>query len=583
VTRFGYATGSPPVAQPREPRVAQPTLSGILLGAVTVAAFVFAASAVLTGCTPAGGTSVADGGGGGGPADHPAPPPHCFSALVCDGDRVRACDHGVMGQVVENCGAGETCSEARCTSTACASVERTESASGCLFYGALIDNIDHDDVLPSTVIVTNQTSDEATASLQMRDGGPSWRTIQSVHIPQSGADRFAIPRDKEPSGPPGGVGPHRGFRIVSDRPLTAAFIESDDATEMALSTGGTMLLPHHALGNEYMVMTYPQQTLPTLSAAIGSREGASQVMVVATVDHTVVTVRLTKGATLSAGGGIPATAPGDSFTVPLNDGDTLQFFSRDEGTDLSGTMVNSDQPVAVLSGNIYTTYGLSAPGINSPDMALEQLLPVRSWSQIYVAARLGPQNNTCDTLFMGGAALWLIAAALDDTRVTFEGPPGMVGLPAGEMILGRGEVRQIIVGTLGSFLIKGSKPIMAMQGMDCEATLSSGVSTEALWRELRFALPANFDHELMVVRRDDGPVRLDSNLISDSEFQPVGGRFQVARIPMPPCVGQPRNCLHTLEGTFGLTLRGMDVLCGYALTVPTWAHCSPFTTPDCIP
>jgi hypothetical protein len=542
-----------------------------------------AASVGLTGCNPAGEMSAHDGGDEGGPPDHPGPAPKCMSRLVCDGNQVRVCDQGVMGQVVENCGAGDTCSEARCTSIACASVERTESASGCLFYGALVDNIDHDDVLSSIVIATNQTSDEATASLQMRDAGSTWRTIQSIHIPQAGAERFAIPRDKELTGPPGGVGPHRAFRVVSDRPLTAAFIESDDATEMALSTGGTMLLPHHALGSEYLVMTYPQQTLPVLSAAAGSREGASQVMVVATADHTTVTVRLTQGATLSPGAGIHTTPPGDSFMVTLDDGDTLQFFSRDEGTDLSGTIVNSDQPVAVLSGNIYTTYGLSAPGINSPDMALEQMLPVRSWSQVYVAARLGPQNNTCDTLFMGGGALWLIAAALEDTRVTFEGPPEMAGLPAGEMILGKGEVRQIIVGTLGSFLIKGSKPIMVMQGMDCEPTLSSGVTTEALWRDLRFALPANFDHELMVVRRDDMPVRLDNVPISDSEFLPVGGRFQAARVSIQPCVGQPRNCLHRLEGTFGLTLRGMDVLCSYALTVPTWVHCSPFTTPDCIP
>jgi hypothetical protein len=156
VTRFGYATGSPPVAQPREPRVAQPAaqpastdrwphrwragrLSGVLLGAFTVAVFTVAASVGLTGCNPAGGMSVPDDGGGGdggGPADHPAPPPHCFSPLVCDGDRVRACDHGVMGEVVENCGAGETCSEARCTSTACASAADRVGQRVSVLWGA---------------------------------------------------------------------------------------------------------------------------------------------------------------------------------------------------------------------------------------------------------------------------------------------------------------------------------------------------------------------------------------------------------------------------------------------------------------
>jgi hypothetical protein len=585
VTWPGNATGSPPVAQPRNLRVAQPTAQHRSTVAAFISVFGFAfggfafgVAFALAGCAATVEAVNADVNADGANPDGRPPPPHCVSRLGCDGAQVRVCDRGVLGQVVENCGADQTCSEGRCTSTACAAVERKATASGCLFYGALVDNTDRDDRLASTVIVTNQSDENASANLQLRDDGHTWRTIQSLHLAPADADRFAIPGVHLEGG---GVGPGLGFRIVADRPLTAALIESDDSTEMSESTGGTMLLPHHALGNEYLVMMYPQQPMAALSATPGSRNGAGQVTVVATGDRTQVTVKLTQGATLDTGGGIPQTAPGEKFAVTLDDGDILQFFSHDDDTDLSGTSISADQPVAVLSGNVFTSYGLSGPGINSPDMALEQMLPVRSWSQTYVAARLGPQQGTCDSVFGGNAALWRVGAAADDTHVSFEGPPGVdSGLPQGEMILAAGEVRQFLVPTADSFLINGSKPIVAMQGMDCEATLSSGVATDSAWHDLRLALPANFDHELLVVRREGVPVALDGKTIADSLFTGAGGPFQVARVAVPPCVDRSPGCLHVLKGTFGLTLRGMDVLCGYALTVPTWPSCGLFSGPD---
>jgi hypothetical protein len=48
----------------------------------------------------------------------------------------------------------------------------------------------------------------------------------------------------------------------------------------------------------------------------------------------------------------------------------------------------------------------------------------------------------------------------------------------------------------------------------------------------------------------------------------------VARVPLqPPCSASQQICLHRLQGRFGVTVRGMDVLASYALTAPAWAGC----------
>ncbi|HVR64683.1 MAG TPA: IgGFc-binding protein [Polyangia bacterium] len=546
----------------------------LLIGAVA-AAFCLAGA----GCTAAAegpGDDAGDAGSGGDGATVPA----CTGTRVCDGDRVRACDGATVGALLQVCDEGQLCSAGSCITESCAAAARAQSLSGCLFYGALADNIDRDDAMTSSLILVNPGGVPANATLLSHADGSGWSIIQSAMVPVLGAERFIVPNLHQEDV---GVARGLGFRLESDQPIFATLIESDDSTEMSESSGGTMLLPNHALGTEYMVMTYPQLPLPAISAAAGSHDGAGEVTIVATADGTEVTVRLSSTASMAAGGVVPDLGPGQMFSAVLDDGDVLALRSRDDATDLSGTVIDTNQPVVVIAGNVYTTYGRAAPGINSPDLAMEEMLPVANWGQSYVAARLGPQKDTCDSLFGGGSSLWRILAAGDDTHVTFEAPLGLGGgLPSGELVLAAGEVREILVTSAGSFHIKATKPILATQGMDCEATLSAGVSTSSLWHDFIFALPANFDHELLVIRPDTGTISLDGKPIDEALFQPAGGVYEAARISIPPCVGHPRNCLHHLEGTFGLTWRGMDVVCGYALTPFTWTRCMP-GDPDCIP
>ena len=229
-----------------------------------------------------------------------------------------------------------------------------------------------------------------------------------------------------------------------------------------------------------------------------------------------------------------------------------------------------------------TTYGRTATGINSPDMAHEQMPHVGVWSSQYVAAALPPQATICDSLLgHAGASVWRILASEDGTHVTFLAPPGVMGLPS-ELTLAAGEVGELVVSG-GSFTIAATRPVLVTQGIDCEPSLSLAVSTDRLLDDLWFAVLPSFDQVATVVRRDQSRITLDGVPIDEGAFERAGGSFWVAQVALPPCSTEAKVCTHHLQGGFGMTLRGMDVVASYALTAPTLIGCVDLSVSTCLP
>jgi hypothetical protein len=532
-----------------------------------------------TASVDAGADAVGDPGRDGGPVG-------CPLQTICDGNTVRVCQLNGAGAVIEVCADGAVCSRGRCASASCAEAEKEASFAGCIFYAAQLDNVDSDDGQPSTIIITNPGTAPVNVTVEARAPGQPWAALAPPMIIQPASAHGYPAGDRHIEGT--GRGDARALRLVSDAPVTAMSVQSDDSTLDSSSSAGTLLLPAHALGLSYMAMTYVQRVTPKVAAIAGARNGAGEILIVATQDATQVTITVPATATVS-GLPLPAAPAGDGgtaadsgggrgahFTVSLDDGDTYQLFSTNEGDDLSGTLIQTEKPIAVFSGNVSTTYGFASDGLNSPDMAAEQLLPISAWSRTYVAAGLQAQTASgCDSPFGDSVrGLWRILASEDGTQITFDSPTAIPELAApGGWTMNRGEVRDLRVSVAGDFVVTASKPIMMIQGIDCEATLSSAVPAEELMSDLFFALPPNFDHQLAIARPRATAIQFDGTFISGSQFFDAGGAFEVARIHVPPCVGPTESCVHHLSGKFGLTLRGMDVVSSYAVTAPTWLRC----------
>jgi hypothetical protein len=509
-------------------------------------------------------------------ATHASPdgsvPISCTTPTVCDGATVRACSMGIAGDVVETCATGLTCSRGRCTSSACATAEADPNAiEGCSFYTFDLDNVASDDGLPTSLLVTNPGQVPATAMLERRDGpgdSESWSAVQTMRVSPRQSARFTVPQGHLEGG---GLESRGAFRLTTTLPVFAAHVQSDDSTPAgSSSSGGTQLLPAHVLGSRYRALTYGQVATPTLTDLDGAKGGAGQIVIVGAVDGSHVAIKPSLTATLSAGG---AFSPGEDGKVhlSLDEGDLFTLYSDRDGADLTGTEIVSDQPVAVFSGNISTTYGITAAGISSPDLAHEQLLPVSSWDNTYVAAQLQPQTGVCDpVLSPPGSSIWTILADQEGTEVNFSVAPGQPSEPT--RTLGAGESFHVV--RPGDFVVRAfGGPIQVMQGIDCEPSLSSAVATANLLDDYWFAVLPNFDAAISIVRKTGVKLFLDGAVLV-AHFVPAGSDFEVARLPLAPCPSASGVCTHHLEGKFGLSLRGMDVLASYALTAPTWP-CTP--------
>jgi hypothetical protein len=526
----------------------------------------------LGGCAAGKPPSSPGDGGAGGTGGVDTTSFRCTGNTTCRGgapNAVYVCDvtHN-PGALVATCDGDQVCSLGRCVPPACADGEVHASITGCLFYLAILDNVTSDDGKPTLIAVTNPGTSRATVTLQQRSATGMWIDSDPITVDTGSAGSFTIVKApveaSKSNDPPPAPPPAR--RVVSDTPVSVMMVESDDTNNRASSSAGTMVLPAHSLGTKYMTMSYQQVDTTKIDAISGSRGGAAEISVVATQDHTSLWIYA------------PAQAP-MAMPTPVtleHDGDVYQLFSKHNSDTQAGTMIASDQRIAVFSGNVTTTYGQNVGGLNSPDMAMEQMLPTGSWSESYLAAVLPPQLKTCDSVFPPKVGtFWQVVAADDGAMVSFTptaGKPLPAGLPTDAFPQSRGSAYQYWVEGTDDFLVSANVPILVTQGMDCEPTLSAAISTEAPMDVQVFTLAPNFDHMLAIVRKNDGlpiPVRLDDTDITD-QFSPVANKFEVARVPVPACYGTVDRCVHTLTGAWGMSLRGMDTSSSYATTFPSW-------------
>jgi len=523
--------------------------------------------APLLACGDGGSAAPIDAGGTGAP---------CLGAQVCDGRVLRACTDGHVGERIKDCGSAGMCSLGRCTSSACATVEGDKNGfTGCVFYTVEVNNVASDANAATSFLVTNPGGETADVKLE-RLGGKTWTSAGTATIGAGEAARLSIAslQIEKSGGPWDG-----GLRLTATQPVTVAQIQSDDGNHDALSSGGTMLLPVQVLGRRHLVMAYPQKQTAAIAATPESTGGAGRLIVVGTQAGTEVILRVSANASAVVAGSLPSLEPGEEYDhFFLGEGEVFQVWSGGDDQDLSGTEIKTSQPVAVFSGNITTTYGLTGVDVQSPDMVHEQMPPTTQWSFKYVAAALPPQANTCDTLLgQPGASLWRIMAANDDTELKFISPDPSRPVHA-DTTMKAGEVIEVMAGV--DFVVEATNwPVLMTQGIDCEPSLSLAISADKLMdgEDVTFSVLPAFDQMVAIARPQNEPVWLDRELIDDGWF-PAGGGYEVARVLLPTCPPSKLLCTHRLQGRFGMTLRGMDVLASYALTAPSWKGC----TLDCV-
>lgn len=235
----------------------------------------------------------------------------------------------------------------------------------------------------------------------------------------------------------------KAINVVSEQPIVLYCVVRYYAT-----SDGFLCIPTPALGNRYVASPYS-------SRPISDNSLPNMVTVVAPYNATEI--NFTVGGNLLTripieGG--PTLEPGDSYEWVLNKGDVLVLTNEGNNQTLSGSLIEANKPIAVVSGH----YCADIPVGNTwCDYNAEMDIPLQAWGQHYHVPLV--RNRSYPSLLR-------IFAKEDNTRIYRDGREIAVINDGGGGIENEGwyetRVWPYLEGNGDIALISGDKPIYVM-------------------------------------------------------------------------------------------------------------------------
>jgi IgGFc binding protein len=419
-------------------------------------------------------------------------------ALTCVGNEVHECTpEGQIGALVEECDVsqGQMCGDGEC-GTACDIAADQASNVGCEFWAVDLDQQDYCGTVmcndpasaPWGIVLSNASQYQANVTIELNEApvGAAIQPkvinqlsvnpgdLQAVVLPTRELDCGIKPNDYMS---PGSCLSSQAYRITSSNPI---IVYQFNVFENAFSNDASLLLPTSALGRIHRVINWPAghpipSTLPGTNVTIIDR---SYVTVVGTKPNTQVKVRPSwriRGNPPN----IPAIQPGEEVAFNLGPFDVLNLetddatFQDDPKTmaDLTSTIVEANQPVAVFSG-VESTAAPGSVDVPTPpggedscclDHLEDQMFPVEAVGSKYVIPR-SPVRSTGsyrepDVLrFMGVAETATVTTNLPAPNDSFTLEPGQV----------------VTTWTQDDVIVDATKPVMVGQILVSQGYVEGG-------------------------------------------------------------------------------------------------------------
>ena len=433
--------------------------------------------------------------------------------------------------------------------TQCDELEASETTVGCTFFAVDLDQTGIFENQQFAVVVSNvQAGVAAEVVVERRDAG-AWVTVDGpVQVPAMQLHTFALPNLVQQGS---GIRAGGAYRVRASVPIIAYQF---NPLVMGWWSSDASLL-------------YPLEAWDTLVDVVhwGEGSGRGSITIVAAVDGTQVSVRPTTATT--GAGGVPPGVAGGTFMLTLDEGDIAQVAVATENASLTGTRVQSDQPIAVFTGHECAF----VPGDKyACDHLEEQMAGLRQWGKQFVAARVPPRLPSSPE-----RSLWQIYASEDGTTIAFDVPAGVTGVPAGPLQLDAGELAQFYVAgnaaAPGDFFVDADKPIAVFNYMTGYEDISpptmlgdpamlQHAGIEQFLDRYVLLVPSEWTWDFLVITRPEGAgVQVDGVAVDDAAFVPAGGGFEVARV-------QVEDGVHDVAGDapIGVAVVGYDTADSYA-------------------
>ena len=316
------------------------------------------------------------------------------------------------------------------------------------------------------------------------------------------------------------------FHITSDDDISVVI-----HSEAEFSSDACLVYPVDALGRNYFVFSYESNFYSNMNY-FGTTP--SQFCVVGTEDST--TVEITPTASTFRNGTDKQTIVLNQGEVYLVQADIIRGTTSSGNSDLTGTRILSDKPVAVFGGQQRANIPFNRYG--SRDFLLSQMIPLEAWGRdVFVVPFADPeviQSNESD--------LNRITVAYDNTTL-FVGGEEYATMNQGDVI-----TRDISE----PFYIEGDKPIRAslykrstrtgggqFSASDSDPFMVLFPPKQQFLREYNFVnvdLPNYDKHYVSVIipTEDINSLRIDNNPVV-ADFQPVFGiDYSYANILVSP-------------------------------------------------
>jgi len=501
---------------------------------------------------------------------------------------------------------GSSCMDGQCVDL-CERARMLDSYIGCDYWPTVLPNPQLDSVF--------KQGDESEFAVVVSNTNPDYTAEVTIDIPTKPSRNFTVEpmTDKtvrlpfnELSGTAKGKA---AFHLHSTIPVTVSQFNpltyvvnsvcldskgGDRATCYSYTNDASLLLPSHVFEREYMVMTYRPMIQLISGINYGDMMKAFISIVASSPGTTSVTVKTTANGIVIAGTGIQGIPANGQQTYSLNQYEVLQLESdyniydqstcyNDSasgrtfclGTDLTGSTIEADQPVAVFSGNEcqfvpHTCWAC--------DHLEEQIFPTDSWTSQYIAAKA----NTPDS-DNSNPNVYKIVALNDETTITTR-PESVLGLyPPSQ-----GNADQIscdremkagdscLIQTYDDFIIisKPGNPVLVGQflvGQDFDPDDAPDVGDPAMFlippvEQFRydyvFLTPSTYkdDYINILAKSKNLEIYLDDERINNTGFEQIGG-INAYVLSMKIEDGTHKI---TSNGRIGLIVYGYDKYVSYA-------------------
>ena len=479
---------------------------------------------------------------------------------TCNGDVSHACNDTGSEYTDTTCDPlqGMSCDPGSglCTG-ACAPQNLGSSYIGCDYFPTVTGNDVDKTTFDFAIAIANTSTQVAMVTI---DG--SGQPNQTLSVPANSVVVQTLPWNPNLTLCPGaqgvdgcfgGVQPaameHKGaFHVRSTSPVTIyqfSPLEYQKNGEFSFTNDASLLMPTNVWRQKYYAATY---------APLDIAPYPSELAVTASQDGTTVMIDAT--ADTGPGGGAPGFAMHMPHPVTLDAGDVLEISSTTG--DLTGSLVTSDKPVQVISGNYCTNVPV---GVQYCDHLEESMFPVDTLGLHYIVN--APAVTTIPT---GKVQLVRIIATADNTNLTYD--PPQPGAPASIATAGGyAEIQN----TSASFEITADQKVMVvqyMEGQDAgggtgDPAMALAVPIEQFRADYLFHAPTNYESNYVDVTAPMGAaVMLDGMPLS---FTPIGSTgWGIARV-YPLTAGPGNDGNHQLSGSqaFGITVYGYGQYTSY--------------------